>query len=290
MAPSHPATGLVKKRNAQPYSSLNRAAAALCGNESGGAKARLGAIYRSWCRRVGFDNARKYVHLRDDLSGDLPGFDPEDFFSAWLQFGVSGTCWPAAEALCALLEKSDLSARRLLGRIEHGDGPADHGAIVVELDGTAYLLDPAILSNEILPLQNGKASQLTVGGVSCAFDGCNTVTWTPPHTGTTCRMRILAIGCSQDEFHSHYQRSGIRSLFNAAPFFRRNQEQGTVTITQSFLIRTLGDGDPLYEELTSPQTEMCAVAALCGVDEVFLSCVYAASEIQKRRGVAWKIS
>ena len=50
----------------------------------------LTKLYQTWCRSVPFDNIRKRIQVSQGISGDLPGFTPDDFFSHWLCFGSGG--------------------------------------------------------------------------------------------------------------------------------------------------------------------------------------------------------
>ena len=71
---------------------------------------------------VAVGNVRKLIHLRADDPGTLPGDDPNDFFTSWLEHGTGGTCWAGNGGLHALLTSLGYNASRgrQLRRAGHG--------------------------------------------------------------------------------------------------------------------------------------------------------------------------
>lgn len=111
----------------------------------------LRAVYAAWCRHVTFDNIRKLVALRTEPAGPLPGASAEDFFEEWLAHSAGGTCWPASNALHALLRALDFDARRVAGSM-HDIGSPNHGSVKVRLANRDWVVDSSMLTNAPLPL------------------------------------------------------------------------------------------------------------------------------------------
>lgn len=112
----------------------------------------LKEIYRAWCCNVPFDNIRKLIHVTEQNPAPLPGDTASDFFDAWLKHGTGGTCWSANGALHALLHSLGFNAvRGLATMLVVPHLPPNHGTVIVEMNGTRYLVDASILHE--LPLQ-----------------------------------------------------------------------------------------------------------------------------------------
>lgn len=112
----------------------------------------LDRLYAAWCANVPFDNTRKVLALRTSERGPLPGIDPDDFLRAWLKFGTGGTCWPACNALCALLAACGFQGARATASFGVM-GQTNHGTIVVRIGRSDYLVDPSLLLNRVLRLR-----------------------------------------------------------------------------------------------------------------------------------------
>jgi hypothetical protein len=82
------------------------------------------------------------------------GNPAEDFFTAWLEHGTGGTCWPSSNALFALLEALGFEARRVAGSM-YDLGVRNHGSVKVRLGGRDWLFDSSMLTIEPLPLGDG---------------------------------------------------------------------------------------------------------------------------------------
>lgn len=128
----------------------------------------LAAIYRTWGRRVPFDNLRKLVAMHHSLP-EIPGVDPADFFAAWQLTGAGSTCWGTNTALHSLLVGAGFDARMFAASM--GDGEINHGTTIVTLGPTRWLVDTAVHSDVPLPL---------VDGVPARVDHCGYVTEVRP--------------------------------------------------------------------------------------------------------------
>lgn len=100
-------------------------------------------IYREWCRRVPFDNALRFIGLREGTYSVLPGLTTDDFLRTWLRHGCGGMCIPSASALADLLTTRGYSAvphAAYLDVTDVTDIP-NHITIVVTMPEGRYVLD-----------------------------------------------------------------------------------------------------------------------------------------------------
>ncbi len=116
--------------------------------------ASLNTLYAAFCGNIPFDNIRKRVWFASDRTTPLPGGDPSDFFQNWLAHGTGGTCWPINGGMYALVHALGFEARRIAGSVIVAGYPrgANHGSVLVTLDGTDYLVDASIAAFKVLPL------------------------------------------------------------------------------------------------------------------------------------------
>jgi arylamine N-acetyltransferase len=122
--------------------------------------AGLNALYSAVCANIPFDNFQKRIWFASSQSTPLPGGDPNEFFNNWLQHGTGGTCWPINGAMYALAHALRFDARRIVGSVIVEGYPrgANHGSVLVTLDGINYLVDAWMAAFKVLPLMPGKPS------------------------------------------------------------------------------------------------------------------------------------
>lgn len=111
----------------------------------------LKTIYHAWCRSVPFDNVMWLLYLASENPGPLPGHNPNDFFNNWLAFGTGGLCFPAAIAMHSLLSEVGFTVAPVRGWMPD----ASHATLVVDCDGTNYLVDQSVPHSEPIPLIAG---------------------------------------------------------------------------------------------------------------------------------------
>lgn len=191
----------------------------------------LRAIYRAWCLHVPFDNVRKMIALRDGAQGPLPGASAEDFFENWLAHGTGGTCWATSNALYALVRACGFTARRVAASM--GDtGLANHGSVIVTLDGCEWLVDTSAMSNVPLPLAGETFILIDfVYEVELEFEGQEFLVWaqTPPSAGfLPCRYFPDAV--SDEYYAARYEDSRLRSPFNQMLYARRNRPDEMIVL------------------------------------------------------------
>ena len=200
--------------------------------------AGLTSLYTAWCRRVPFDNLRKLVALATAKGGPLPGIDPDDFFRAFLAHGTGGTCWPSSEAWLALLRACGFEARRAAAAMLPVPIPEDsphrpnHGSTIVTLDGTDYVADTSMLSEQ--PLRLGGTTATTddpVVGIDADRTGDRwTLRFMPwrPEGRLACELDPAPVG--GDVPAQRYEYSRTSSPFNADVHARRNFADKVVVV------------------------------------------------------------
>ena len=180
--------------------------------------AGLRAIYRAWCRRVPFDNIRKRIHMGARAAGALPGDTAEDFFEGWLKFRTGGTCWAGNGALCTLLAMVGFDVRRGIGTmLARPDLLPNHGTVIVELEGRAYVVDASILYSEPLLLgeQEITAVEHPAWGVRCVRrEGLWHIHWRPLHAPAGFECRIERLSATAAEFRERHDQTREWSPFN----------------------------------------------------------------------------
>lgn len=191
----------------------------------------LAELYRRWCRHVPFDNVRKLIALRGGAQGPLPGTDPEDFLTHWLDHGVGGTCWPGTLALTALCQACGFDARVVAASMAD-TGVASHGTTVVALDGAEWLVDSSMLTDRPLAL---------AGHDTAIDDPVFATTCTPvpegwlfgfplPYATDPMPCRTISPGAVSQEFClERYEISREMSPFNDRVSTRRNDDDGVVS-------------------------------------------------------------
>lgn len=192
----------------------------------------LRSAYRRWCRSVPFDNTLKLIALHDGSDGALPGMEPDVFFGAWLEHGTGGTCWPSNKALHAHVTACGFSARQIAASMADTGIPS-HGACVVTIEGTDWLLDSSMLTDEPLRLSRDSATIID-----------HPVFWTSaepveegwlfqfslPYAAATMPCRTIASAAVNHAFCvERYEASREMSPFNHQPSTRRNDEDGVVS-------------------------------------------------------------
>ena len=125
----------------------------------------LNTLYAAFSERVPFDNVRKRIWFAGSQETPLPGGDPTDFFESWLRHGTGGTCWPINGGMYALARALGFDARRIVGSVVVEGYPqgANHGSVLVKVDGIDYVVDAWLASFKVLPLLPGKLSSTGEG-------------------------------------------------------------------------------------------------------------------------------
>jgi arylamine N-acetyltransferase len=120
----------------------------------------LNALYAAVSAKLPFDNVQKRIWFAGPQTTPLPCGGPSEFFENWLQHGTGGTCWPLNGAMYALAHALGFDTRRIVGSVIVEGYPrgANHGSVIVTMDGINYLVDAWMASFKVLPLMPGTSS------------------------------------------------------------------------------------------------------------------------------------
>ncbi len=180
----------------------------------------VAAFYAAWCRSVPFDNLRKLPALRAGPT-PLPGDTPDDFFRAWLEHGTGGTCWASSGALGALAAHLGFTTALVVGSMLDLPEP-NHGSVVVEVDGQAWLVDSSMLLG--MPHRfDPEGSQTACGSYRSRLepDGDTWMMVTDsPRGDLPCRLHPGPRAA--DEYRERHERTRTASVFNEVPHALRH--------------------------------------------------------------------
>ncbi len=215
--------------------------------------AGLGEVYGAWCRHVPFDNVRKLIAVRAGSFAPLPGDDPAEFFQAWLEHGVGGTCWAGNGALCALLQSLGFDAQRGVGTMMVAPNlPPNHGTVVVTLPEGRFLVDASILHVEPLPIVEGRESTIEhpAWGVTGHWLGDKyAVRWRGPMRPDPFDCRIDEWPVDAERFRSQHEATRAWSPFNFELTFTLVRGDARVGAAQGQAVRIAADGTVTAEPL-----------------------------------------
>ena len=237
--------------------------------------ASLAQVYDAWCNSVSFDNVQKRVYFGEERSGPLPGTDPAEFLTNFVDHGTGGTCWVTSGALWATLDYLGFDARRVSGNMV-GVGDFDepnHGSVAVVIDDAKFLVDSSILNHVPLELNDGAGSESArkLHETTVEWTGSTwRVNWLPGHSRDALVMELdgPGIGETRDqafwELRSEVSRSS--SFFNDALYIRRSVPDGIRTIGRGKLITIDADATVIVEEL-NPDSQREALVTTFGLSE-----------------------
>ncbi|MBL4639718.1 MAG: arylamine N-acetyltransferase [Kordiimonadaceae bacterium] len=232
----------------------------------------LNAIFKVWCRDVGYDNVLKRIYFTDGSSGPLPVMDPNTFIDSWLKHGTSGSCWPSGEALVGVLELTGFNVERVAGQMLECNDPMDpnHGSMIVHLDGRRLYVDPGIASEAALELIEGQETKTAneAYGIWCKGDGH--VWWRPGHSRTPIEIDIKYDGLTYEYFSERYEKTKEFSLFNTSLYIRRNRGEGILTYGRGNILRVDSKGD-LTAEPIEPSDLIGFLVEQMGLSEEIVS-------------------
>lgn len=214
----------------------------------------LAQLYEAWCRQVPFDNIRKLIAVRSGLSTPLPGDDPGEFFDAWLQHGVGGTCWAGNGALCELLTALGYRANRGLATMMVAPNlPPNHGTVVVELPQGSYLVDASILFVEPLLVAGGMETEVAhaAWGVKGRwFDDKYVVEWRALRRPEPIQCRIDKWPVETSQFREQHETTRVWSPFNYELTFELVRDERRIGVSHGQAVSLADDGSLLSSSLT----------------------------------------
>jgi arylamine N-acetyltransferase len=223
--------------------------------------AGLNTLYAAVSVNIPFDNFQKRIWFAGPQTTPLPGGDPSEFFNNWLQHGTGGTCWPINGAMYSLAHALGFDARRIVGSVIVEGYPrgANHGSVIVTLDGINYLVDAWMASFKVLPLIPGTPSS--------TGNGIHDVRAVPIESG----FEIITYpGFNREQplpfrpepeydpvdhalFLARYDRTRAVGFFNDAIFICRHLPDSIITIGRKSQFHLAADGTLTKTEPTEAQ-------------------------------------
>ncbi len=233
--------------------------------------AGLNSLYAAFSGNISNDNIQKRIWFGGDRSKPVTGGDPTEFFENWFRHGTGGTCFPINGAFAVPLQALDFPARRITSTMMAPGatrGIANHGTVLVSLDGVDYLADAQIAGFEALPLLQGRESRNTSGihamRASPIEDGHEVCFWAGHMREHEFRFQTEPENDPVDHprFLSLYSRSANAqgySPFNSALYICRHFEDSVLSIHRGSRVAVAADGSINAEEVDDAQTREALV-------------------------------
>ena len=210
----------------------------------------LNTLYAALCTSVPFDNIQKRIWFEGPQTTPLPGGDPAEFYNNWLRHGTGGTCWPINGAVYALVRACGFEARRIAGSVIVEGYPrgANHGSVVVTLEGINYLVDAWIASFNVLPLIPGRPASTGTGihdaravPIENGFEILSYAGWMREQP-LPFRTEPEHDPVDHNFFLARYDLTKKVGFFNDAYFICRHFPKSIVTLGRSSTFRVAADG------------------------------------------------
>jgi N-hydroxyarylamine O-acetyltransferase len=230
--------------------------------------AGLNRLYAAVCGSIPFDNVQKRIWFAGDRTKPATGGDPVEFFENWVKHGTGGTCWPANGGMYALAHALGFNTRRIVGSVIVPNYPqgANHGSVLIMLDGVEYVFDLAFGAFKVVPLISGKATAAGTGihnmevvPVDGGFEMFFHLGWT---TDTLpFRPESEHDPVDHEFFISRYDRANHVGFFNDTLMISRRFADSIVTIGRGHKLVLTSDG-LTKTELSSPQRDELLIEEL----------------------------
>jgi arylamine N-acetyltransferase len=238
--------------------------------------AGLNAIYAAACGGIPFDNIQKRIWLRTDRTKPVTGGDPNEFFQNWVQHGTGGTCWPTSGGMYALARALGFAARRIAGSVIVHNYPsgANHGSVLVTLDGLEYLFDFTFGSFKVPVLVPGKASSTGTGIHNVDITPLDGDGWELSFfmgwSTTPLPFRYEPENDPVDHgfFIDRHDRASRVGFFNDTLLFRRRFADSIVTVGRGKKRVIASDGTMTKTDLTTAQRDELLVNELGLSEEI----------------------
>ena len=223
----------------------------------------LNTLCAAFSGNVSNDNIQKRIWFAGAQTTPVTGGDPNEFFENWLVHGTGGTCFPINNAIYTLARSSGFDARRIAGSIimEGIEQDANHGSVLVTLEGVDYLVDAQLAAFKALPLVPGQAASTGEGihdiRVVPVEDGFH-VLWYAGHN----REQPIPFHPTQEYdpvdhafFLTQYDlsRSNSRSPFNESLYISRHFSDSILTLGRENKITVASDNTVTTIELTDKE-------------------------------------
>ncbi|MEM9879244.1 MAG: arylamine N-acetyltransferase [Pseudomonadota bacterium] len=232
----------------------------------------LNAVYKAWCRKVGYDNVLKRIYIETNAAGPFPVMDPNDYLESWMKHGTSGSCWPSSEALLGVLTHIGFRVERVAGQMLECNDPMNpnHGGLVVHLDGKRYHTDPSLGSEVALELIDGHATSTQSEAFGIWNTGDGHVWWRPGHSRRAIEIVFDLHDLSYDFFSYRYEKTKEFSLFNTTLYIRRNRDDEILTYGRGNMLRVDTAGE-LTATPIEPKDTLAFLVEDMGLSEEIVS-------------------
>ncbi len=216
------------------------------------------------CGSIPFDNVQKRIWFASDRSKPVTGGDPVEFFENWVKHGTGGTCWPGN----ALAHALGFNACRMAGSVIIANYPrgANHGSVLVTLDGVDYVFDHSFGAFKLVPIVSGNRVSSGTGihsveviPVDGGFEVFFHLGWT--EDSLAFRTEPEHDPVDHDFFISRYDRASRVGFFNDTVLISRRFADSIVTIGRGYKLVLTNDGLK-KAELTKPQRDEVLIEEL----------------------------
>jgi arylamine N-acetyltransferase len=223
----------------------------------------LNTLCAAFSGHVSNDNIQKRIWFAGEQASPVTGGDPIEFFENWLAHGTGGTCFPINNAIYTLARSIGFDARRIAGSmiVEGLEQDANHGSVLVTLEGVDYLVDAQLAAFKALPLVPDQAAS-TGEGIhdikAVPVEDTFHVLWYAGHN----REQPITFHATQEYdpvdhvfFLTQYDlsRSNSRSPFNESLYICRHFSDSILTLGRSNKITVASDNTVTTTELTDEE-------------------------------------
>jgi len=223
----------------------------------------LNTVCAAFSGNVSNDNIQKRIWFAGEQTSPVTGGDPIEFFENWLVHGTGGTCFPINNAIYTLARSIGFDARRIAGSmiVEGFEQDANHGAVLVNLEGIDYLVDAQLAAFKALPLVPGQAAStgegihdITAVPVGNTFH----VLWYAGHN----REKPITFHLTPEYDHVDHaffltqynlSRSNSRSPFNESLYICRHFSDSILTLGRSNKITVASDNTVTTTQLADDE-------------------------------------
>ncbi len=231
--------------------------------------AGLNMLYAAICGSIPFDNVQKRIWFGTDQKKPSTGGDPTEFFENWVRHGTGGTCWPANGGMYALARALGFRARRIAGSVIVPNYPpgANHGSVLVNLDGVEYIFDHFLGCFRVPPLAPGRHASTGTGIHDVqvvpleggAFELLFHIGWAKP---LLFRTEPEHDPVDHAFFLARYDNANRVGFFNDTLLIRKRFANSIVTIGRGKKIVVTPDGAFTKTELTTAQRDEVLIQEL----------------------------
>jgi N-hydroxyarylamine O-acetyltransferase len=231
----------------------------------------LSKLYWAWCQNVSFDNLRKLIHVQSKNPATLPGDNAIDFFTFWVKHGTGGTCWAGNGALHALLTSLGFNASRGVATMMVApDLPPNHGTVLVDMDGTRYMVDASILHEFPLQLDLEVPANVEQHRFKLKVtyrDNKWHMWWQPLHMLEGLECRLDEFPATLAGFQRRYEMSRGWSPFNYQLTVRKVIGDRTVGVAYGKWVELCTQGKETSREITGEQERLGLLVDTLGYSE-----------------------